>query len=403
MINTLKNMLFKAYIQVVKGISKLILAPKPLTLVGEGSVLKLGEMFSGSGWKKPLVMTDDILLEIGVADSLKQSLENAGIDYVIFDGVLPDPTYNIVNSALDMVKNHDCDSVIALGGGSAIDAAKVVQLAATNNKDPRKLAGMFKAGKPGLPFVAIPTTAGTGSEVTMAAVISESDSHKKTMVIDTKTVPDIAILDPQLHIKLPPAITAATAMDALTHGVEAYLSTYKTKETDAYALRAIKMILSNIEEAYQNGSNVVAREQLLLASYYAGLAFNRASLGYVHAIAHQLGAKYQVPHGIANSMVLAYVTEFNSVSRQNLLAELALETGLGSASEGDSALAKNFIDKIRQLAVALHLPATIEGLKEGDINELAKAAIKEAQVTPYPVPRIMSLDECENIIRKLLP
>lgn len=386
----------------VQCVIRVIPFQKPLTLVGEGSVSRLGAMFLGAGWEKPLVMTDQVLMELGIVDPLINSLKEHGIECIVFDGVEPDPTYDVVNSALSLLKKHKCDSVIALGGGSSIDAAKVVKIAATHNKPPHKFAGMFKAKNKGLPFIAVPTTAGTGSEVTIAAVISDSKTHKKTIVIDPKLLPNVAVLDPQLHVKLPPAITAATALDALTHAVEAYFSTYKNDESDAYALSATNMIFKHVEDAYSNGENIEAREQLAIASYYAGLAFTKTSLGYVHAIAHQLGAEYQIPHGVANALILEHVTEFNMAARPDLLAELSVKCGLGSSVDGQETLARLFLNKLKKLNKALGIPQKLPELQEKDISRLAKAALREARVTPYPVPRIMSLKDCEKILQKIL-
>lgn len=402
MFNPVKQGLFGLYAKVVTQVFSLVPQPKPLTLIGAGTSARIGPMARDFGWHKPLIVTDKILIELGILDSLTQSLEANGIDYVIFDGILPDPTYQVVQQALDLLKAEGCDSVIAVGGGSAIDASKVIKVAATHNKPIRKLAGMFKLSNAGLPFVAIPTTAGTGSEVTLAAVISDSDTHEKTVVIDPRVLPNIAVLDAQLQLKLPPAITAATAIDALTHAVEAYIGRNKSAQTDAYAVAAIKLIFANVEGAYNDGSRIEVREPMVLASYYAGLAFTKAFVGYVHAIAHKFGYLYQTPHGLANAVMLPHVMEYYLDTIPERFAELAIATGLGRADEGQQQLARKFVDKLFALNKALNIPLTLDALQAKDIPMLAKKALQEAHCTPYPVPKYLDQRGCESLIRKVL-
>ncbi|KZZ79530.1 alcohol dehydrogenase, partial [Oleiphilus sp. HI0132] len=292
---------------------------------------------------------------------------------------------------------QNCDSVMAIGGGSSIDAAKVIALAASNEVSPRDLVGILKGKKPSAPFFAIPTTAGTGSEATIGAVISDSITHKKELVIDTKIVPLVAALDPDLMKGLPPAITAATGMDALTHLVESYLSGMANEESDYYSRSGIQMIFENLPKVYKRGNNAKAREKMALASYYGGLTINIAGLGYVHAFAHQLGAKYKLPHGESNAKVLPYVLEFTKAASTTRLAELAQCLGLGSRNDNDTVLAEAFISEVKNLISTLNIENTIPQIKRSDFSEIIQGAFKEANST-YAVAKYMSYDEAEEML-----
>ncbi|MBU3070385.1 iron-containing alcohol dehydrogenase [Aestuariicella sp. G3-2] len=399
---SLQVLFYKSLMLMTKCVMKFVPDAKPTVLSGEGASLKLAGTISQLGLKKILIVTDAMLVKLGVISPVEEALKAQGVDVIIYDGVEPDPSFTVVEAGLEMLKQHECDSVLAIGGGSSIDAAKVVALAASNNKSPRQLEGRFVAKLPALPLFAIPTTAGTGSEVTVAAVISDPQAGNKKLVLDPKLVPMAAALDPKIMVGLPPAITAATGMDALTHAVEAYLSEFATKETDAYALSATKMILDNLEAAYNDGGNLAAREAMVMASYYAGLAFTKAFVGYVHAIAHQFGAKYHTPHGFANALVLPHILEFSKDRVSGRLASLAVACGLGEASENEWALAQKFIDKVWAMNEAMGIPKTLDALQVHDIQAISEAAMHEGNYT-YPVPKYMRLEECQDILRKLLP
>jgi alcohol dehydrogenase class IV len=291
--------------------------------------------------------------------------------------------------------------VLAVGGGSSIDAAKVICARATNDKPIRKLAGMFRVFKPILPLYAIPTTAGTGSEVTVAAVVSDPVTHAKTPIMDPKVVPQMAALDGTLMTGLPAHITAATGMDALTHAVEAYISANAFEETDACALAATRLIMQNLETAVKDGSNLEARQNMALASYYAGLAFTKAGVGYVHAIAHNFGAYYHTPHGLANAIVLPYILDYSKDSSIDRLAKLAEVSGLKKGKESKAQLAQKFIDHVRAMARDFGIPEKLEALKKEDIAGITKNALKEAHFT-YAVPKYMDAATCENLIAKMV-
>ncbi len=402
MLFSLQTLFFRFVMCVTKVIMFFVPDAKPTVLSGEGSSIKLTDTVSHFGLKKVLIVTDAMLVKLGVIAPIAEALKERGVEPVIFDGVEPDPSFDVVDAGLAALKQNGCDSVLAIGGGSSIDAAKVMALAGSNDKSPRELEGKFVAKNPALPLFAIPTTAGTGSEVTVAAVITDKTDSSKKLVLDPKIVPLAAALDPKIMEGLPPHITAATGMDALTHAVEAYIATFASKETDAYAVAATRMIVNNLETAYSEGSNMQAREAMALGSFYAGLAFTKAFVGYVHAIAHQFGGKYHTPHGLANALVLPHILEFSKDKVADRLANLAVECGLGEASEGESVLAQKFVDRVWAMNEAVGIPKTLDALEAKDIPAIAKAALHEAHFT-YPVPKYMDMAQCQAILNKLLP
>lgn len=284
-----------------------------------------------------------------------------------------------------------------------MDASKAIAVSIANpKKSLRSLAGYFKGFNTPVPIYAIPTTAGTGSEVTVAAVIADPERHSKLVVVDTRMVPKMAALDPSLMTGLPPSVTAATGIDALTHAVEAYIGNWATPYTDGMALSAVGLIFENLRTCYREGGNLEAREKMSLASTYAGIAFTRANVGYVHAIAHQFGGLYHTPHGLANAIVLPHVLRFSAPAITGRLAQLAVRAGLGADHEDDDTLARKFLDGVDALNRDLNIPTYLAALRESDIPALARAALKEAH-TGYPVPRYMTLSQCEDLIHSLLP
>lgn len=375
---------------------------KPTVFSGIGSSLQLADSMVQLGASKVLVVSDKILVELGLIDPIKARLEEQGAVVTIFDGVEPDPSFKVVDAGLAALKQAGADSILAIGGGSSIDAAKVIALAAGNDKTPRQLEGKLKARKQPLPLYAIPTTAGTGSEVTIAAVITDTEQDQKCLVLDPKSVPLAAALDPEIMKGMPAPITAATGMDALTHALEAYISGFASSRTDAHAVAAIRMIMSDLTKAYDDGSDLKARNSMALASFYAGMAFTKAFVGYVHAIAHQFGAKYHTPHGLANALILPHILEYSKPAVAHRLAELAIVCGYGERSESDWVLADKFIAKVWEISEHMQIPKTLEALKAADISDIARAALREAHFT-YPVPRYMDQDQCERILGKMLP
>ena len=293
------------------AVSRLVPIPPPVLLVGPGAALRLGQAVAGFGHRRVLLVTDAVITQLGLAGPLTDALAAAGVLVTVFDGVTPDAPIPVLEQGLALFTAEKCEAIVAFGGGSVMDAAKVIGLAAANGKHPRELVGYFKGRHGPAPIYAVPTTAGTGSEVTVAAIISDPEAGQKMMVADSRLVPEMAALDPTLMTGLPPAITAATGMDALTHAVEAFISQWATPYTDRMALAAVGMVWEHLPRAWHDGSDLVAREQMALASTYAGLAFTRANVGNVHAIAHQLGGRYHTPHGLANAIMLPGVLRFS--------------------------------------------------------------------------------------------
>lgn len=399
---SLQVLFFKALMCIIGVVAKIIPQPKPTVYCGPDSALRLTTSMIQFGYKNVLIVTDRVLHEMGLLDAIKAKFEAAGVEVTVYDGVEPNPTFAQVHEGLKLAKSNRCDAILTVGGGSPIDTAKIISLSAVEGaKAPEKLVGLFKARKAGLPLYAIPTTAGTGSEVSVGAVISDPVTHEKGVIADPNTVPAAAALDPNLMLGLPAPITAATGMDALTHAVEAYISKLATADTDNYAMASVKLIFNNLRECYSNGSNVDARESMAVASFYAAMAFNKAFLGYVHGIAHQFGGHYNTPHGLANAIVLPHVLDYSKDACADRLAELAVAVDLGSASEPNSVLAQKFVDAVRELNKDLGIPETLDALKPADIPGIAKGALKESHFT-YPVPKYMDQTQCEALIGKMV-
>ncbi|MGB7452579.1 MAG: iron-containing alcohol dehydrogenase, partial [Lysobacterales bacterium] len=326
--------------------------PKPFTFVGPDASLSLVREIIGLGVKRVMVITDKQLLQLGIVDPLIELMKNSKVELEVFGEIEPDPGYELVLKGVQRLKDFKPDAVLAVGGGSSIDGAKAILLSHANDCHPSSLTGVWLYSLPRkrcLPFFAIPTTAGTGAEVTIAAVVSDKAAQIKHAIIDPKTVPAMVALDPKLMVGLPPFITAPTGMDALTHAVESYLSTLAMTETDELARMATASIMRNLIIAYTDGQNLEARERMAVAACMAGLAFTRVGVGYVHAIAHQLGGLYHVPHGLANAIVMPYVLEFSKPNCTQRLADLARVSDIGEGGASDSELADAFIARIRKL------------------------------------------------------
>ncbi len=385
-------------------VTRFLPLPQPTLLVGPGSSARLGQAVAGFGHTKLLIVTDSIIAKLGLLNALTDALSAGGAEYVIFDEITPDAPIPLIERGIACYEENNCDAIITVGGGPTMDAAKAIALAVANQKPVEKLAGYLRGLRNPVRIYAVPTTAGTGSEVTIAAVISNPATHKKLVMVDPRLVPKMAALDPLLMTGLPPQVTAATGIDALTHAVEAFVGNWSSPQSDGLALSAVGLIFDNLRKAYQDGKNLEARENMALASTYAGLAFTRANVGYVHAIAHQFGGKYHTPHGLANAIMLPHVLKFSRPAIEDRLAKLAVRANLGSPSEDTETLAQKFLDAVDQLNQDLGIPTTLEALREEDIPELAAGACREAHVDMiYPVPRYMTQAICEDIIRQVLP
>lgn len=381
-----------------KLIVRAISFPEPEQLVGKGLSSDVYKLILKNNCKKPLIVTDKLLIKMNIIDGLIESLRANKIDYVIFNGVQPNPTISNVEDGVKFYRENNCDSVIAFGGGSSIDCAKIIAARITNKKDVYRMKGLFKIRKK-LPYlVAIPTTAGTGSEITVAAVITNEKSHEKFAINDTKLIPVAYCLDPELLAGLPNTLTASTGMDALTHAIEAYIGWNGTTYTDKYALDAVKIIFESLQKSFEDSKNLTLRREMLLASNYAGRAFTRASIGYVHAIAHNLGGLYNLPHGLANAIVLPYILEASKDKAYKKLARLARETGIAEGKNSDREQADVFIGHIRHMNMIMGIPQNIPEIRDRDIPYLAERIEKEGNPA-YPVPKILYRKDFENILR----
>jgi alcohol dehydrogenase class IV len=311
----------------------------------------------------------------------------------------------LITAGVARLKQFNAQAVLAVGGGSSIDCAKAIVLCHANDRHPSQLTGLWLYALPrkkGLPFYAVPTTAGTGSEVTIAAVLSDKAAGTKAAIMDPKLVPGMVALDPKLTLGLPPFITGPTGMDALTHAVEAYISTMAQPETDEMARTATAMIVRNLPVVYANGQDVPAREAMLVASCMAGMAFTRAGVGYVHAIAHQLGGLYHVPHGLANAIVMPLVLDYSKEACAHRLSDLARVAGIGQPAMSDLELAEAFIAHIRQMNADMQIPPIVKNLRREDFKTIITRAFAEAHGT-YGVPRYLSKADAMALLEQLLP
>jgi alcohol dehydrogenase len=383
-------------------VTRLLPITQPMLMVGPGASARLGRTIGDFAHRKVLVVTDATISRIALMEPMTDALVAGGTACVVFDEVTPDAPIPVIEQGIALFREEACDAIVAFGGGSVMDTAKAIGLAAANGKHPRDLVGYFKGRRGPVPIYAVPTTAGTGSEVTVAAVISDPADHRKLVIADTRIVPRMAALDPCLMTGVPAPITAATGMDALTHAIEAYIGGWSTEFTDRMALAAVGMVYENLPLAFADGRELAAREQMALASTFAGLAFTRANVGNVHAIAHQLGGLYQTPHGLANAIMLPIVLRFSSARAEAKLATLALRARVGRPGEPEAELARKFIESVEALNRSLSIPRYLEALCEEDIAKLAQAACREANAN-YPVPRVMSRQDCEALLRQALP
>lgn len=339
------------------------------------------------GFRRTLIVTDTMLTRLGMADNIQNALQERVIFSVIYDGTQPNPTTENVAEGLKLLQENNCDSVISLGGGSPHDCAKGIALVAANGGDIRDYEGVDRSAKPQLPMIAINTTAGTASEMTRFCIITDAERHIKMAIVDKHVTPLLSVNDSTLMMGMPKSLTAATGMDALTHAIEAYVSIAATPITDACALKAVAMISDNLTVAVEDGSNAQAREAMAYAQFLAGMAFNNASLGYVHAMAHQLGGFYNLPHGVCNAVLLPHVQVFNSQVAAARLRDCAAAMGVNVEGLNDAEGAAACIDAIRTLAQQVNIPAGLRdlGVKEGDIPLLATNALKDACGLTNPI------------------
>lgn len=396
------NIFKKIYCRVYQGVFKMLLPVlpyrKPSLLNSDEDII---EVLKNKNINSVLLVTDKGIRSLGLTKPLEEKVVKAGIALAVFDGTVPNPTTENVVEALELYKNSDCKAIIAFGGGSAMDCAKATGARVANPKKTlAKMKGVFKVGRKLPLLIAIPTTAGTGSETTLAAVITDSETRHKYAINDFPLIPKYAMLEPGLTVGLPKHITSTTGMDALTHAVEAYIGRSTTKDTRADAKSAVKIIFENLEIAYDDGNNIEARKNMLVAAFKAGCAFTKSYVGYVHAIAHSLGGKYNIPHGLANAIILPYVLKAYGKSVHKKLWELGVFAGLFDKAVSKAEGARLFIEKIEEMNKNMQIGTTISEIVERDISELAKTAEKEANPL-YPVPVLMTAKELEEIYREV--
>jgi len=375
---------------------------EPVLLRGPGCVNELPALIKSLGLKRVLLVTDPGLMRLGLPAPLIGGLEKAGVFCAVYDRTAANPSLTQIEEARRLYTEANCEAVAAFGGGSPMDCAKMVCFfTAYPRMKPGRARGVqpIRLRRPPTLF-AVPTTAGTGSEVTIAAVVTNPETHAKYTMLSPRLRPKYAALDPALTLGLPPAATAQTGMDALTHAVEAYISLGRTKKTDAWALEAVRLVFGNIEAVYADGADIAARENMLLASYRAGAAFTRAYVGYAHGIAHALGGLYGLPHGLACAVALPVVLEAYGPPAHARLAKLYDAAGLPPGPEGAEAKAGAFIHTLSVLNTSLGLPGRFECIREEDVPEIAARCLKESNPL-YPVPRIWRQGECERVVRQM--
>ncbi|PXW48206.1 L-threonine dehydrogenase [Dickeya zeae] len=351
-----------------------------LNLMGEGALEEAARQIQLQGFKHALIVTDGVLNKIGVAASVQQLLKKYQVDSEVYDGVQPNPTVANVDAGLKILKANNSDCVVSLGGGSSHDCAKGIALLAANGGEIADYEGVDVSAKPQLPLIGINTTAGTASEMTRFCIITDEARHVKMAIVDKNVTPVMSVNDPALMAGMPASLTAATGMDALTHAIEAYVSTAANPITDAVAIKAIELIRDHLRDAVKDGKNMVAREQMAYAQFMAGMAFNNASLGYVHAMAHQLGGFYNLPHGVCNAVLLPHVERYNATVAAPRLKDVAVALGVDVAGLNDQQAAEAAIQAISQMASDVGIPAGLKdlGVKEEDFNILADNALKDA-------------------------
>lgn len=397
------NLFKKLYCRIYQNIFQLAIPLMPYRQPQvETSVNTIPNILRIHGCSNPLLVTDKSINGLGLTKELEKALTQNKITYTIYDETIPNPTITNIENGVKIFLDKRCDSIIAFGGGSVMDCAKIIGARIVKpNKPVAKMKGLLKIGKKLPLLIAIPTTAGTGSETTLAAVITDDATHHKYPINDFCLIPKYAVLDYKNTLGLPPHITSTTGMDALTHAVEAYIGGSTTRKTRKEAELATTLIVNNLPIAYTDGKNETARANMLMASYHAGVAFTISYVGYVHAIAHSLGGRYGVPHGLANAIILPYVLEAYGTKIHKKLARLARISGIAEENDSNAVGALKFIAWIKETNKSMNIPTHIEQLKREDIPSLAKLADAEANPL-YPVPVLMNQKELERLYYKLL-
>lgn len=383
-----------------RGVQTVLRAALPLLPYRDPKILncveEIPDCLKAKNIRKVLIVTDGFLHISGMLEPMKKALSAAGIGYVVYDEVTPNPTILNVELARERYLAENCESLIGFGGGSAIDCAKAVgaRIARPKLTIP-KMKGILKIWLPIPYLIAIPTTAGTGSETTLATVITDHNSSHKFPINDFPLIPRVAVLDPEMTRTLPQHMTSTTGMDALTHAIEAYIGRSTTRQTRSIALEAVRLIAENLEVAYNDGDNMNARKNMLRAAYLAGGAFTKSYVGYCHAVAHSLGGQYHIPHGLANAVLLPYVLESYGTCAHRKYKDIAVAMNLADKNTPEAEAAQLLIAQIRRMNAAMGIPNKLQGIRKEDIPKLARYADQEANPL-YPVPKLMNATELEQ-------
>lgn len=373
-----------------------------MSMIGPGVLQDVGVQVKALGAEKALLVTDPMLVKVGVAEKLTTVLKDAGVDYVLFDGVQPNPTCANVNAGLKVLQDNGCDVIVSLGGGSPQDCAKAISILATNGGDIRDYEGVFKSAKKGLPIVALNTTAGTASEVTINYVITDEKRHVKMVMVDNNSLATIAVNDPELMTEKPAPLTAATGMDALTHAIEAYITRGAYRLTDALAFESIALISESLRDAVSNGKDLEARSKMAYGSFVAGMSFSNCGLGVVHSLAHQLGGVYDLPHGVCNAVLLPHVMRFNKSVCEEKMAKVAVAMGVDTVGMSAAEAADAAINAVVTLSADVGIPSGLAelGVKEEKLEEMAKLALVDPCAPGNP--RDMALEDAIAIYKSAM-
>lgn len=374
-----------------------------VTLMGVGAYKEIGKQIQTLSGKKPYICTDKGIVDSGILDQVVEVIRReCEVEPVVYDKTKPNPTDENVHDGLELYKQNGCDLIVSLGGGSAHDCGKGIGIVATNGGHIRDYEGVDQSSVAMPPFIAVNTTAGTASEMTRFCIITDTSRKVKMAIVDWRVTPNVAIDDSLLMVGMPPSLTAATGMDALTHAVEAYVSTIATPVTDACALKAIELVSQNLRAAVANGQDMQARDNMCYAQYLAGMAFNNASLGHVHAMAHQLGGFYDLPHGVCNAILLPHVERFNMIAKMDRFVDIAVAMGENVENLSVRAAAEKALDAIQTLSTDIGIPAGLDqlGVKEKDLKIMAENAQKDA--CGLTNPRCPQLDDVIQIYQAAL-
>lgn len=399
MLWTLKKIWYRIFQFFLTSAMYLMPWRQPELITGPGSIKTLPAFIRKKGLSRVLIVTDPVLHRLGLLNSMLTACGEASLAYTLFDGVEPNPSIENIEEARRLYVENKCEGIIAFGGGSSMDCAKAAGARVVKPRQSvSQMGGTLRVLKRLPPVFAVPTTAGTGSETTIAAVVTDRATHHKYAVQDLVLIPHYAVLDPELTVGLPPHITSTTGMDALTHAVEAYTNILAPKSTDRLAEKAVRLIFDNLEKAYADGGDLTARYNMQLAAFYGGAAFTRACVGYVHGVAHTLGGLYGTPHGLANAVILPYVMEAFGPAVYYKLARLAEIVDI--QGKDDEEKAKAFIREIRRMNADMHIQDKFEFIEDKDIPQMIKWAMKEANPI-YPVPVLWHEPEFQALIARI--